>query len=59
MSTVKEEARKLVEALPDNADGDDIIYEFYVRQKIARGLAAEEAGRTIPHEEIRKRFSGR
>jgi predicted transcriptional regulator len=56
MSTVKEEARQLVEGLPDHATWDDLMYEFYVRQKIAIGIQAADEGRVVPHEEVKKRF---
>ena len=34
MSSVKEEAKRLVEELPDQATWDDIMYEFYVKKKV-------------------------
>jgi hypothetical protein len=34
MQSVKEMARELIEHLPDTATFDDLMYEFYVRQKI-------------------------
>lgn len=58
MQTAKEMARQLIERLPDTATFDDIVYEFYVRQKIQSGLKAVSEGRTIPHEEARKRLLG-
>ena len=59
MSTVKEEARQLVESLPDHATWDDLMYELYVRQKIAGGIKAADEGRVVPHEEVKKRFLSR
>jgi len=59
MATIKEEARKLVDRLPDEASWDDLMYEVYVRKKIAAGLAAAEAGKLIPHEEVRRRLTGK
>ena len=56
MSTVKEEARKLVDNLPDAVNWEDIMYEFYVKKKIAAGLKAAEEGRVVPHHEVRKGF---
>jgi predicted transcriptional regulator len=56
MSVVKEEAKKLIEKLPDQATWDDLIYEFYVRKKIAVALKAAEEGRVVPHKEVKKRF---
>ena len=56
MSIVKEEARDLIERLPDQATWDDIMYEFYVKKKLAVALKAAEEGRIISHEEVKKRF---
>jgi predicted transcriptional regulator len=56
MSTVKDEAKRLIDALPDTAGWDDIIYEIYVKQKIAAGLEAEKEGRVVSHQEVKKRF---
>jgi predicted transcriptional regulator len=56
MATVKEEARQVIERLPEHATWDDLIYELYVRQKIAAGIKAADEGRVIPHEEVRKKF---
>ena len=58
MSTqnVKEEARKLVDNLPEDVTWDDLMYQIYVRQTIEAGLADSEAGRVIDVEDVRKRF---
>lgn len=56
MSSVKEEARKLVEELPDQATWDDVMYEFYVKKKIEVGLRAADEGRVVSHEEAKKRL---
>jgi predicted transcriptional regulator len=56
MSVVKNEARKLLDNLPDEASWDDVMYEMYVRKKIDEGIKAADAGDLIPHEEIKKRF---
>ena len=56
MRTVKEEARNLIDKLPEQATWDDIMYEFYVKKKIEIGLKAAEDGRVVPHEEVKKRF---
>jgi predicted transcriptional regulator len=49
---IKDEARRLVDKLPENASWDDLMYEIYVRQAIERGLADSNAGRTTPMEEV-------
>ena len=56
MSTVKEQAREIVEQLPEQADWDDLMYRIYVRQKIAAGSKDIEQGRTVSHEEVRRRL---
>jgi predicted transcriptional regulator len=58
MQTAKEIARELIDRLPDTASFDDLMYELYVRQKIEAGLKAAEEGRTISHEEAKKRLLG-
>ena len=56
MSVAKEEARKLIENIPDGASWDDIMYEFYVRKKIEIGLEEGDAGKVVSQEEVEKRF---
>ena len=59
MKSVKEEIRSLADALPEDATWDQVMYEIYVRQKIAEGERAIAEGRVVPHEEVKKRFSSR
>ena len=58
MSTenVKEEARRLLEKLPDNVTWDDLMHEIYVRQSIEAGLADSEAGRVTGVAEVRTKL---
>jgi predicted transcriptional regulator len=56
MDIAKEEAKKLLEKLPDQATWDDILYEFYVRKKLETALKAAQEGQVVPHEEVKKRF---
>jgi hypothetical protein len=55
-STVKEEARRLVDQLPETSTWDDLMHEIYVRQAIESGLADSESGRTRSVEEVRREF---
>lgn len=55
-TSVKNEAKRLVENLPETANWDDLMYEVYVRQKIEEGIKAADEGRVLTHEEVRKRF---
>ncbi len=56
MQTAKQAAKQIVDHLPDQASWDDIMYEFYVKQKIEKGLQAVKEGRTVSHEEAKKRL---
>lgn len=55
-SRVKEQARRLVDGLPDDATWEDLQYEIYVRQAIEKGLNDSREGRTVSVEEARRRF---
>ena len=54
--SIKEEARRLVDQLPENSTWDDLMHEIYVRQSIEKGLADIEAGRTTSVEKVREKF---
>lgn len=56
MSIVKEEAKRLIDSMPEQATWDDIMYELYVKTKLTVALKAAEEGRVTPHEEVKKRF---
>ncbi len=56
MATIKEEAKKLIETLPEQATWDDIMYEFYVKMKLSVALQAADEGNVVSHEEVKKRF---
>lgn len=55
-ANVKDEARRLVERLPDDATWDDLMHEIYVRQAIDAGLEDSRAGRLTNVAEVRTRF---
>jgi predicted transcriptional regulator len=50
--TTKERVREILDHLPDDCSLEDVQYHLYVVQKVERGLADVEAGRTISHEEV-------
>jgi predicted transcriptional regulator len=58
MSTVniKEEAKRLIEKLPENMTWDDLMHEIYVRQSVEAGLADSEAGKVKDVAEVRAKF---
>ena len=55
-SSIKEQARELVEKLPENSTWDDLMHEIYVRQAIEAGLADSRQGRTSDVEQVRRKF---
>ncbi len=38
-SNIKEEARRLIDNLPENSTWDDLMYQIYVRMAVEAGLA--------------------
>ena len=59
MQTTKEIARQAIDRPPDRTTWEDIMYELYVKQKIEAGLRAVEEGRTVTHEEMKRRLSAK
>ena len=55
-ATVKDEARRLVERLPEDATWEDLQSEICFRQVVEAGLKDSREGRTVPLEEARRRF---
>lgn len=44
---IKEQARRLLENLPDSATWEDLIYQIYVRQTVEAGIRDSDQGRTV------------
>ena len=57
MRTAKDEVRKILDRIPDEASFEDIQYHIYVREKIERGLQDVEKGRVLSQEEVERRMS--
>lgn len=55
-ASVKDEARRLIDKLPEDITWDDVMHEIYVRQAIEDGLADSEAKRVTSAEEVRARL---
>jgi hypothetical protein len=55
-TTIKDEARRLVERLPEDATWEDVQYEIYFRQAVEAGLKDSREGRTVTLGEARRRF---
>lgn len=59
MGVVKEAAQKVLDALPEDATWDDLMYELYVNKKVDEGKAAAGEGKVVSHEEARKKVAKR
>lgn len=57
MSTAKEEVRKMLDQIPEDATFEDIQYHIYVQEKIERGMNDIKEGRVLSQEEIERRMS--
>jgi hypothetical protein len=55
MSMIKEEAKKIIDKMPEQATWDDIMYQFYVKKKIELSIKAAETGKILSHEDVKKR----
>ncbi len=55
-TSVKQEARRIIEELAEDATWDDLMYRIYVRQAIESGLEDSDAKRTLDVKEVRARF---
>jgi len=56
MSMIKDEAKKIIDKLPEQATWDDVMYQFYVKKKIETSIKAAEEGKVVSHEVVKKRF---
>lgn len=54
--SVKNEARRLLDTLPEDISWDDLMHEIYVRQSIEAGLADSKAEKTVDVKGVRERF---
>ena len=57
MSTAKEEVRKMLDQIPDDASFEDIQYHVYICQKTERGLKDIKEGHLLSQEEVEQRMS--
>lgn len=55
-SSPKQRILDAVQRLPADASFDDVMERLYFLYKIERGLADADAGRVIPHAEVKRQF---
>jgi len=54
MSSVKDEAKKLIDQLPSEATWDDVMYEMYIKKKLSVALRAADEGHVVAHDAVKK-----
>jgi hypothetical protein len=56
MATAKDEVRRLLEALPDDASLEDVQYSIYVRERINRGRQQADDDEVVDSTEVESRM---
>lgn len=56
-ATAKQEAQRILDALPDDTSLEQIQYHLYVVQKIEAGSRDAEEGRLLSQEEVQRRIA--
>jgi len=58
MGKLKEEAKKIIDKLPEEVTFDDLMYELYVNHQIQIGLDQLANGQVVSHDDAKKRLLG-
>lgn len=56
MATAKEDIRKMLETLPDDATWEDVQHSIYVRERVERGRREAEEGKFLEQDEVERRM---
>lgn len=56
MSSVKKEAIKIVNNLPEDATWEDLIYQIYVKEKVEKSIKEVDEGNVLSHDQAKKRL---
>jgi hypothetical protein len=54
--TAKDEARDVMQRLPDDVPMEKLLYELHVHAKAMRGVGQLDAGQSRSHEEVMERL---
>ncbi|MBQ2924823.1 MAG: hypothetical protein IJE57_04530 [Anaerotignum sp.] len=52
----KQEVLEVINALPENASFEDVMYSLYIANNVKKGIEDAEAGRTFTHNEVKEMF---
>ena len=55
-ASVKQQARKIIEALPEDATWEEVIYRLYVREAVENGIRDADAGRVVEVSQVRAEY---
>ena len=54
--TTREEAKRLIDSLPEQFTWEDLMHEIYLQDAIDRGFADSEANRVTNSSEIKAKY---
>ena len=54
--SIKEQAHRLLDSLPEHATWEDLMYRIYVRQAIEADIQDSDAGKTVDVQDVPERF---
>ncbi len=57
LGSPKEDVKKMLEQLPDDASLEDIQYHIFVFQKVQKGVRDVDEGRVLSQEEVEARMA--
>ena len=52
----KQEVLDVINALPESASFDEVMYSLYVASNVKKGIEDVDAGRTFTHNEVKEIF---
>jgi predicted transcriptional regulator len=50
----KRAALEIIAKMPENASLEEIMYRLFFRERVDRGLAELETGKTLEHDQVRR-----
>jgi hypothetical protein len=57
MATIKDEIKRMIDSLPDDATWEDVQHSIYVRQRIERGQREAADGKIVDQDSAREQAS--
>lgn len=57
MYTIKDQVKRMVDAMPDDVSVDDIIAELFFKLQVDAGLKELDEGKGIPHDRVKDRIA--